>query len=222
MPSRSAMSAAHENAALSRKVSKSGDTARRRSVIAAVSARTDSWSSSVASAPSGRIAHSSWSRSSGSPARTSTRDRSATLSSNQRPTGTIWMSSTPCAFAPSAIRAAPVRIGARRGMSCVVPSGKTAIVPPSRSSASASSKARRFAAPAPPSTCRWIGITPASARRGLTRITFQSVAFARNRGSRPSAETTSTGSANPLKWFATTSVGRRLSSRSKPAVSTFR
>ena len=38
MPSRSAMSAAHENAALSRKVSKSGDTARRRSVIAAVSA----------------------------------------------------------------------------------------------------------------------------------------------------------------------------------------
>ena len=131
MPSRRAMSAAHENAALSRKVSKSGDTARRRSVITDVSARTDSWSSSVASAPSGRIAHSSWSRSSGSPARTSTRDRRATLSSNQRPTGTIWRSSTPCAFAPSAIRAAPVRIGARRGMSCVVPSGKTAIVPPS-------------------------------------------------------------------------------------------
>ena len=42
MPSRSAMSAAHENAALSRNVSKSGDTARRRSVITAVSARTDS------------------------------------------------------------------------------------------------------------------------------------------------------------------------------------
>ena len=70
IPSRSAMSAAHEKAALSRKVSKSGDTARRRSVITDVSARTESWSSSVASAPSGRIDHSSWSRSSGSPART--------------------------------------------------------------------------------------------------------------------------------------------------------
>ena len=62
-------------------------------------------------------------------------------------------------------------------------------------------------APASPSTCRWIGMTPANASSGRTTMTFQSVAFARNRGSWPSASVTSTGSAKPLKWFATISVG---------------
>ena len=188
IPSRRAMSAAHEKAALSRKVSKSGDTARSRSVISPVRARTDSWSSSDASAPAGQDR----------PQLVIEVERLARPHEHARSQRDLVLEPEPDRHDLDVADAVCLRAERDAGRAGADRSEPGDVVgrslgehrdhaPVDASSASASSKARRFASPAPPSTCRWIGMTPANASSGRTTMTFQSVAFARNRGSWPSA-----------------------------------
>ena len=135
--------------------------------------------------------------------------------------GTMTRSSTPCAYAPRAIRAAPVFIGASWDRALVVPSGKMATVPPLASTSWQATKAEVLPAEASRWSTDWscvrcTGIKPASARKGRAGVTFQSVALAMNRGSRPSAWTATTGSTSPLKWLRTMITGRSSGMRSRP------
>ena len=98
--------------------------------MASVSRSTASRSSSSAVPPGGSSSGSVSASTSGVPTSTKARPRKATRSSKASPMGTMTRSSTPCANAPRAMRAAPVFIGARRDRALVVPSGKMAMVPP--------------------------------------------------------------------------------------------
>ena len=195
---------------------KSGLTSRRPSSITAVSRVTAS--ASVASAGGGLTT----SRSIGWPNCTSADDRRATLSGNERPTGTMVSPSAPAARAPSAMRAAPVLIGSSRGRSWVVPSGKMATTSPPTRAWWHSSKAISFPAAPPLSTRRWTNTTPARLRSHPATGTRRKVALATKRGVRPIADVISTGSMKPLKWLATSTTGRPLGTRAGPATSTRR
>jgi hypothetical protein len=184
------------------------------SVSAAASARSGSPSlSSPAPAKSAT--------SIGSPNITTARLRVSTVLSNAIPIGTITTSGA-VPSAPSAMRAAPDFTRSSWARSPVVPSGKMATVARWASSRWQASNTEALSVARSPSPVRYTGRTPASHRNGRATTTFQSAAFARNRGRRPSTPATTTGSTKPLPWFATINTGRSRGSRSRQRTSTDR
>ena len=126
----------------------------------------------------------------------------------------------PRAWAPSAIRAAPVRSGRRCGSSLASPSGKMPIAPPCRRwSKHAANVVHVPAVPAAPSAscARWIGSAPANERSARSgRIPEERTHREEADRPRDRPRRGARGRRSPPWWLATSRTGPVRGIRSRP------